>query len=66
MTQHILGVEILDAGCKTLRITPHLGDLEWAEGTFPTPLGVVYIKHIKGLNGKITSTINAPDGITIK
>lgn len=66
MTQHILGVEILDAGCKTLRITPHLGDLEWAEGTFPTPLGVVYIKHVKGLNGKITSTINAPDGITIK
>ena len=66
MTQHILRIKILDAGCKTLRITPHLGDLEWAEGTFPTPLGVVYIKHIKGLNGKITSTINAPDGITIK
>lgn len=66
MTQHILGVEILDAGCKTLRITPHLGDLEWAEGTFPTPLGVVYIKHVKGDDEKITSTVNAPDGIKIK
>ena len=65
MTQHILGVEIVDAGCKTLRITPHLSDLEWAEGTFPTPLGIVYIKHVKGADGKIVSTIKAPDGIKV-
>ena len=65
MTQHILGVKIVDAGCKTLRITPHLGDLEWAEGTFPTPLGVVYIKHVKGADGKIVSTVKAPDGIKV-
>lgn len=65
MTQHILGVEILDAGCKTLRIIPHLGDLEWAEGTFPTPLGVVYIKHVKGADGKIVSTVKAPAGIKV-
>lgn len=65
MTQHILGVEIVDAGCKTLRITPHLGDLEWAEGTFPTPLGIVYIKHVKGADGKIVSTVKAPDGIKV-
>lgn len=65
MTQHILGVEIKDAGCKTLRITPHLGDLEWAEGTFPTPLGVVYIKHVKGADGKTVSTVKAPAGIKV-
>lgn len=65
MTQHILGVEIVDAGCKTLRITPHLGDLEWTEGTFPTPLGIVYIKHVKGADGKIVSTVKAPDGIKV-
>lgn len=28
MTQYILDVKIVNAGCKTLRITPHLGDLE--------------------------------------
>ena len=61
MTQHILGVEVVDAGCKTLRIAPHLGDLEWAEGTFPTPSGVVYVKHVKGPDGKINSTVKAPE-----
>ena len=65
MTQHILGVEVVDAGCKTLRIAPHLGDLEWAEGTFPTPSGVVYVKHVKGPDGKINSTVKAPEGIKV-
>lgn len=47
MTRHVLGIEVLDAGCKTIRVNPHLGDLEWAEGTYPTPLGVIYVKHVK-------------------
>lgn len=65
MTQHILGVEIMDAGCKTLRIIPHLGDLDWVEGTYPPPFGIVFIKHIKGAAGKIISTIKAPDGVKV-
>ncbi len=65
LTRHILGVEVVDAGCRKLRITPHLGDLEWAEGTFPTPLGPVSIRHQRDADGKVSSNIDAPDGIKI-
>jgi len=65
MTQHILGVEIVEPGCKVLKITPHLGDLEWVEGTFPTPQGVVSISHRKQADGKIKTDIKAPARVKI-
>lgn len=39
--------------------------LQWAEGNFPTPFGVLYVKHTKLPNGKINSVIKAPKGIII-
>lgn len=65
LTQHVLGVEVTAPGCRTLRITPHLGSLTWAEGTFPTPLGTVTIRHEKDKDGKTVSKIQAPKGIKI-
>ena len=51
-------------GCRTLKIEPHLGDLEWVEGTFPTPKGDVRIYHRKQ-NGKIVTKVKAPKGVKI-
>ena len=51
--------------CKVLKIVPHLGDLKFVEGTFPTPFGVVKIKHTKLANGKVESKIDAPKGVKI-
>lgn len=65
MSRHILGVEIVEPGCRAVRITPHLGDLQWAEGTFPTPYGVIRIRHEKDAKGKIVSTVNAPEGVRV-
>lgn len=65
MTEHVLGVKVIEPGCKVVRIKPNLGDLEWVEGTFPTPYGVIEISHKKGLDGKIISTINAPKEIKL-
>ena len=65
LTRHVLGVEVVEPGSKTLRITPHLVDLDWVEGTYPTPFGVVSIKHTKGKDGNITSQIKAPKGVKI-
>jgi hypothetical protein len=42
-----------------------LADLDWAEGTFPTPHGLVRVRHQKGPDGQITSTIDAPAGVRI-
>lgn len=65
LSEHVLGVEILEPGCRKVRITPHLGDLEWAEGTFPTPYGVIEIKHTRNADGKVTSKIKAPKGVKV-
>ena len=65
LTQHVLGVQVMAPGCKVLRIEPHLGDLKFVEGTFPTPYGVVKIKHTKLANGKIESKIEAPEEVKI-
>jgi len=65
MTEHILGVKIVEPGCKVIKIDPHLADLDWAEGTFPTPAGVIKIRHDKQPNGSVKSSIDAPRGIRI-
>jgi hypothetical protein len=65
LTAHVLGVQVVEPGCKTLRVEPHLGDLQWVEGTFPTPHGVVCIKHTKGTDGKVKTEVKAPKGVKI-
>lgn len=65
LSQHVLGIEILEPGCKVVKIEPNLGDLEWAEGTFPTPHGMILVRHEKKKDGTVNSIIHAPDGIRI-
>lgn len=65
LSKHVLGVEVLEPGSKTLLIDPHLGDLEWVEGSFPTPYGVVYVKHTKQGDGSLKTDVSAPKEVTI-
>jgi len=46
-------------------VKPFLGDLKWAEGSFPTPQGVIQVRHEKQADGSIKSTIKAPAGVKI-
>lgn len=65
LTEHVLGVKVLEPGGKRIKLEPHLGDLQWVEGTFPTPHGVLEIKHRKRSDGTIETTYKAPRGIRI-
>lgn len=66
MTHHILGVEVLEPGCRRIRINPHLGDLTWVRGTFPTPYGLVKIHIEKDLvTGKVNLKVDKPDEIVL-
>lgn len=65
LMEHVLGIQIVKPGCKVLRIAPHLGDLQWAEGSFPTPNGLVRVRHEKQSDGSVKSTISAPKGVQI-
>ena len=65
LSRYVLGVQVLEPGCRKVKIEPHLGNLNRVEGSFPTPQGVIHIKHEKGADGKIRSDIQAPDGVEI-
>lgn len=65
LSQCVLGVEILEPGCRRVRIAPHLGDLEWAKGAFPTPFGQILLEHRKRPDGTVESVIQAPPQIEI-
>ena len=59
-----LGVTVLEAGGKKLKICPDLGDLEFVEGVYPTAYGDVKISCRKA--GKTYDLqIAAPDGVEI-
>lgn len=65
LSEYVLGVQILEPGCKRVRIKPNLGDLQWVEGTYPTPMGVIRIRHEKQKDGSVKSTIKAPKGVKV-
>ncbi|MFD2932785.1 alpha-L-rhamnosidase-related protein [Spirosoma flavum] len=65
LTEHVLGIQVVEPGCKAIKIEPHLEDLTFAEGTFPTPYGLVKVKHTKLANGKIQSEISGPKEVRI-
>jgi hypothetical protein len=65
MSENILGVKIIEPGCKVVKIEPNLGDLTWAEGTYPTPFGEIKIRHDKLDNGKVESKITGPKEVKI-
>ena len=65
LMQHVLGVMPLEPGCTKLSIAPHLGQLQWAKGTFPTPKGLVHIDVRRDAHGKQVVSVKAPKGIKI-
>ena len=65
MSENILGIKVMEPGCSVIKIEPHLCGLEWVEGTFPTPEGVVKVSHKRLPDGSIESKADAPGGITI-
>jgi len=65
MSEYVLGIRVLTPGCKKIQITPNLGDLDWARGTFPTPHGLITVSHEKQADGTIKTEIDAPTEIEI-
>lgn len=65
LSEYVLGIQILEPGMKKIRIAPQLGDLEWAEGTYPTPYGEIWVSHRKGTDGTVETKYEVPEGITV-
>jgi hypothetical protein len=65
LSNHVLGVQVLEPKFKKVKIVPNLGSLKWVKGTYPTPFGVIEIEHRRNENSEIESIINAPAGVEI-
>ncbi|MBQ6826199.1 MAG: alpha-L-rhamnosidase [Clostridia bacterium] len=65
LAEEVLGINILSKGCKKIEIKPNLGNLSWAKGEYPTPLGVVTVSCVKKQDGSIKTDWTAPDGIEV-
>lgn len=63
LSENVLGIKILEPGCRKVRIEPHLGNLEWAKGTYPTPYGEISVSHVKQADGTVATTVSAPEEV---
>ena len=63
-TEYILGIKVAEVGCKKITVSPDLGDLQWAEGTFPTPYGNVWVRAEKK-NGQTDVQYKAPEQVKV-
>lgn len=65
LTRYILGIEIVEPGCRKIRIQPNLCGLNYVKGTYPTPEGILKVEQRRGENGEIKTTFDAPEGIKV-
>lgn len=65
ISENILGIKIKEAGCKKVEVQPHLGDLQWIKGTYPTPYGIIRIFCQKMEDGSIKTEVEAPKEVEI-
>ncbi len=65
MISKVLGIVPTKEGYTKIKLKPQLGDLAWAEGSVPTPCGMLYVRHEKQ-GGQIVTTYKMPDGMQIE
>jgi hypothetical protein len=44
LATHVLGVHVREPGARRVTLRPQLGNLAWAEGVVPTPLGALRVR----------------------
>jgi hypothetical protein len=62
--EQVVGIEIMEAGCKKIRITPNIGSLKYVKANYPTPFGIIKI-DIKNFDGRYDLTLDKPAEIEI-
>ncbi len=65
LAERVLGIQLHAPGCKKIIIKPDLGDLDWARGDFPTPMGNVHVEVTRQPDGSVKTTYTAPAGLLV-
>ncbi|MBN2451470.1 MAG: alpha-L-rhamnosidase [Lentisphaeria bacterium] len=66
LSEHVLGIRPLVPGCSEVVVEPHLGDLRWVEGAYPTPSGVIRVRHERVGDGSVKTSLDVPGGVTVR
>ena len=66
LTRYVLGVTPASPGFAEVGFDPFLGDLDWAEGTVPTPRGVIRVRVEKNPDGTLKKEITLPEGCVVR
>ena len=45
LSNEVLGIQPVEPGFARYDVVPHLGDLDWVQGTMPTRYGVISVSH---------------------
>lgn len=64
LAEDVLGIEILQPGCRKVRVSPNLGTLEWVKGTYPTPYGLIKVEA-KRCGDDTETTVEVPNGVEL-
>ena len=65
LTHYMLGINVLEPGCRKILVRPNLGDLNYVRGTYPTPYGLVSVFASKMSDGSVKLEVDAPDEVEI-
>ena len=66
LIEHVLGIHPIDVGCKTVKVAPNLGGLEWVEGAMALPNGrKIEVRAERLPDGSARVDIKAPPGIRV-
>ena len=62
LMEEILGIKPTAPGFARVSIRPELADLKWANGSEPTPRGVIKVRYHAGPGGRFIASIDLPPG----
>ncbi len=65
LSKYVLGIHIVEPGCRVVQIQPNLCGLKWVKGKYPTPMGIIEVEHHCDEEGNVKTTVLTPDGVTI-
>ena len=65
LMETVVGVKPQGTGMRTIKIQLHLSGLKRVKATYPTPYGVLNIKHELQSDGSVKTTVDAPKEVTI-
>lgn len=60
----IAGIQSAEPGFKSVRIEPHLGQLNWIDASMPHRLGTIKVNFKKEGSNHITGQVILPDNLT--